>query len=51
MRGRKQEAPVIQAEQHVVVDALLRQRVGNPRVQQRLDMVKAWALGQHLLAI
>jgi hypothetical protein len=32
MRGRKQEAPVIQAE-------------------QRLEMVKAWARGQHLLAI
>jgi len=51
MCGHKQEAPVIQAEQRVVVDTLLRQWVLNPRVQQYLEMVKARALGQDLPAI
>lgn len=48
MRGRKQEAPVIAAEQRAVVEELLHQRALNPRVRERLEMVKARALGQDL---
>ena len=51
MHGRKQEALVIQAEQRVVVEALLHPRVLNLRVQQRLEVVKALPLGQELPAM
>ena len=51
MRGRKQEAPVIDPGQRAVVEALLRQRALNPRVRERLEMVKARALGQDLPSI
>jgi transposase len=48
MRGRKQEAPVIGAEQREVVEAVLQQWTLQPRVRERLEMVKARALGQEL---
>ena len=51
MRGRKQEEPVIDPEQRAVVEALLHQRTLNPRVRERLEMVKARALGQDLPTI
>jgi transposase len=51
MRGRKQEAPVIAAEQREVVEAVLHQWTLSPRVRERLEMVKARALGQELPTI
>jgi transposase len=51
MRGRKQEAPSIDPEQRAVIDAVLHQRALNPRVRERLEMVKARALGQDLPSI
>jgi transposase len=51
MRGRKQEAPVIEADQRAVVEAVLRQATWSPRVRERLEMVKARALGQDLPSI
>jgi hypothetical protein len=51
MRGRKQEAPVIAAEPRAVVEAVLHQWILPPRVRERLEMVKARALGQELPTI
>jgi transposase len=48
MRGRKQEVPAIEPAQRAVVEELLHQRELNPRVRERLEMVKARALGQDL---
>ena len=51
MRGRKQEAPVIDPVRRSEVEGLLRQRTLNPRVRERLEMVKARAFGQDLATI
>ena len=51
MRGRKQEAPSIDPAARVEVEAVLRQRELAPRVRERLEMVKARALGQDLPSI
>lgn len=51
MRGRKQEAPVIGADQRAVIEAVLRQPTLSPRVRERVEMVKARALGQDLPSI
>lgn len=51
MRGRKQGAPVIDPEQRAVVEAILHRRLLNPRERERLEMVKARALGQDLPVI
>jgi transposase len=51
MRGRKQEAPVIDAAHRAVVEAVLHHRTLNPRVRERLEMVKARALGEDLPSI
>jgi transposase len=48
MRGRKQEAPRVDPEQRAVVEEVLRQRTLNPRVRERLEMVKARALSQEV---
>jgi transposase len=51
MRGRKQEAPSIDPAQRLVIDAMLHERELPPRVRERLEMVKARALGQDLPSI
>jgi transposase len=51
MRGRKQEAPVVGPAQRAAVEEVLHQRALNPRVRERLEMVKARALGQDLPTI
>ncbi len=51
MRGRKQEAPVIDPEQQALVQEVLHQRTLNPRERERLEMVKARTLGQDLASI
>jgi transposase len=51
MRGRKQEAPVVDPAQRAVVEEVLRRRTLNPRVRERLEMVKARALGRDLASI
>jgi transposase len=51
MRGRKQEAPIIEPDERAVIDAVLHQRALNPRMRERLEMVKARALGQDLPSI
>lgn len=51
MHGRKQEAPLIDSAQRAVVEELLHRRTLNPRVRERLEMVKARALGQDLASI
>jgi transposase len=51
MRGRKQEAPEIAREEQAVVEAVLHQRTLAPRVRERLEMVKARALGQEVGSI
>ena len=43
--------PEITAEQRAAVETLLCQRDLSPRVRERLEMVKARALGQDLAAI
>ena len=48
LRRRKQEAPAIEPAQRAVVEELLHQRALNPQVRERLEMVKARALGQDL---
>ena len=51
MRGRKEEAPKIDPDQRAEVEAVLRQRTLSPRVRERLEMVKARALGQEVGSI
>lgn len=46
-----QELPLISAKQQVEVERLLRQRTLHPRVRERLEMVKARALGEDLASI
>jgi transposase len=51
MRGRKQAAPVIDPEQRAAVEILLHQPTLNPRVRERLEMVKARSMGQEVAGI
>ena len=51
MRGRKQEVPVVDPAQRAEVEEVLHRRTLNPRVRERLEMVKARALGQDLASI
>jgi transposase len=46
MRGVKQEVPSIAAERRADVEAFLHQRTLQPRVRERLELVKARTLGQ-----
>ena len=46
-----QEHPLISAEQRAEVERLLRQRTLHPRVRERLEMVKAVALGEDVASI
>ena len=51
MTRTEQSLPEIPGEQRVAVEAALRQRDLAPRVRERLEMVKAVALGQDLASI
>jgi transposase len=51
MGGRQQDLPLISADQRSEVEKLLRQRTLHPRVRERLEMVKARALGEDLASI
>ncbi len=51
MAGRKQGLPPISGAQRVEVEGWLRRRTLPPRVRERLEMVKAAALGQDAGAI
>ena len=51
MAGRKQGLPPISGAQRVEVEGWLRRRTQPPRVRERLEMVKAAALGQDAGAI
>ena len=48
MRGRKQAVPEIAPEQRTVVEELPHQQALHPWVRERLELVKARALGQDL---
>jgi transposase len=49
--GRQAPVIAVTAEQRAAVEELLRQRALRPRLRERLEMVKAAALGQDLAAI
>ena len=51
MRGHKQEAPMIGPEQRAAVEEILHRQTLTPRLRERLEMVKARALGQELPSI
>ncbi len=51
MGRSEQELPLFNAEQRDEVEALLRQRTLQPRVRERLEMVKARGLGADLASI
>ena len=46
MRGVKQDVPSITAERRAEVEVILQQRTLQPRLRERLEMVKARLLGQ-----
>jgi transposase len=51
MRGVKQAVPSIPAERRAKVEAILHQRQVQPRMRERLEMVKARMLGQDAVTI
>lgn len=51
MEVRRQDLPLIPADQQAEVVRLLRRRTLPPRVRERLEMVKARALGEDLASI
>jgi transposase len=51
MEVREHDLPLISATQQAEVEQLLRQRTLHPRVRERLEMVKARALGEDLASI
>ena len=51
MRGVKQDVPNIAAERRAEVETILQQRTLQPRLRERLEMVKARAMGQDVAAI
>jgi transposase len=51
MRGVKQDVPSIAAERRAEVEVILQERRLQPRLRERLEMVKARAMGQDAAAI